>query len=183
MKFKKHSKQVNYLSKGPDGYFYSCSNDKMIIKWKLVEPKMGGFLGKALNKTKLAKYKIMDHTKEVIQVIPLDNNKFASCSCDNTIRIYQDYPEDKQPTFINMIKCEDSQSKFISMVKLNDNRIVTASTDNTLRFWDYSTFSLINDKNVQNVECLSTESMKLCGIDSLIIGGQGKIVLFDLSQH
>ena len=183
MKFKKHSKQVNYLSKGPEGYFYSCSNDKMIIKWKIVEPKMSGFLGKALNKTKLAKYKIMDHTKEVIQVIPLDNNKFASCSCDNTIRIYQDYPEDKQPTFINMIKCEDSQSRFISMVKLNDNRIVTASTDNTLRFWDYSTFSLINGKNVQNVECLSTEGMKICGIDSLIIGGQGKFVLFDLFQH
>lgn len=183
MKFKKHSKQVNYLSKGFDGYFYSCSNDKMVIKWKIVEPKMSGFIGKALNKTKLTKYKIMDHTKEVIQVIPLNDNKFASCSCDNTIRIYQDYPEDKQPTFINMIKCEDNQSRFISMVKLNDNRIVTASTDNTLRFWDYSTFSLINDKNVQNVECLSTESLKLCGIDTLIIGGKGTIVLFSLTEH
>lgn len=178
-KFKKHSKQVNYLSKGFDGYFYSCSDDKRVVKWKMSEQSIKKTLVMPMHK----KWVLHEHTAEVIQVIPLEGLKVASCSLDGTIQIYQDFKEEKSPKLIKSLSLENKEISFVSMIDAGKGIIITAMNDKSILFWDYNQFILLSKSTIKDVDCSSNESMKLMGKGSLIVGGKGVVTIINITSY
>ena len=178
-KFKKHSKQVNYLSKGIDWFFYSCSDDRKVIKWKMSDQPIKKNLVMPLHK----KWVLHEHKAEVIQVITLDKLKIASCSLDGTIQIYQDFLEEKAPQLLNSMSLANKDSSYIAMVSAGNKIIITAMNNKTLLFWDYQEYKQMDNKTINDVECSSNESMKLMGKGFLIVGGKGVVTIVDLMAY
>ena len=178
-KFKKHSKQVNYLAKGLDWFFYSCSDDKKVIKWKMSDQPIKQTLIMPLHK----KWVLHEHAAEVVQVITLEKLKIASCSLDGTIQIYQDFLEEKAPKLLHSMKLANKESSFIAMLNAGNKMIITAMSNNTLLFWDYQEYKQIENKTLTDVECSSNESMKLMGKGFLIVGGKGVVTIVDILAY
>ena len=159
MKYKMHTKAVNYIEKESDEYFFSCSDDGTVIRWKMTSSALSFEFAFKLLKTFSMKYQIIKgHTDRVTQVLRLDRNLFCSCSDDKTIRFYRT-SNDKEPEFINELKADDMIGNFISMLQFDNNLLVTASSDNKLRFWNYETKTYLKEKTIEKVKCSGVDCM------------------------
>ena len=184
MKYKKHKLAVNYLDKESNDYFLSCSDDGTVIRWKVIPPTSAEtpseFKFKILSLFSVKCQVLRGHTAKVTQV--LSANEFIfSCSDDKTIRCYLSTNDDREPKFIKSITAKNMNGNFVCMLDIDGLMLVTTSTDNIMRFLDYKTLQNLPEKSVDNVECAGVNCMRLLKF-SLIIGGKGKVTVYDLKK-
>ena len=74
-------------------------------------------------------------------------------------------------------------SIFIGMILLNDCRLVTASEDNVLRFWDTNSFEQIENQRIEKVQCFCADSMKILNEKILIVAGEKKLSIIDVYRN
>ena len=87
------------------------------------------------------------HSDYIWKVIPLRNNRIASCSWDRTIKIWNsNYP-------YNLISTIKGHTSYVdSIIKLKDKDIlISGSLDKTLRKWNLLTYQCISI--IKNVDC------------------------------
>lgn len=182
MKFKSHKGPVNCLARESDEYFYSCSDDQKVIRWgKLSTSCLSVF---KLIRQFSPKYQVLEgHKDKVTQVLKLEApNLFCSCSDDKTIRIYWTYRNEQDPIFVSSMQADDMTDNFISMVDVGNNILATISKDSKLRFWDYQGVNYLSEKTIENIDCVSLNSMQKMN-NFLIFGGTSKISVFNLITH
>ena len=94
------------------------------------------------------------HRKTINKLISLPNNRFASCSSDRTITIWNDIFPIK-----NLIGHSD---QVLSIIYIKEKELlISCSSDRTLRIWDMRTFQC--NTVFKNVNCC--HSSGLCQID------------------
>ena len=105
---------------------------------------------------------INDHTSNVTSLLLLKDGRVASCSWDNTIRIYDpsnDYHCDE------VIKRESYHTT--SICELDDGTIVSCSEDRSIMIGDY-TIKSAHDRTVNKVIALPNRRIASCSEDKTI---------------
>ena len=122
-----HSHDIKDLLKINENIFISSSKDKTIKFTKLEE-----------NYSKFTVIKSIEiHQEEINQTIKLrKDNLFASCSNDNSIKIWQfDFSDDKNNVVVNNSSYHDT--KILSICELPNSNIISISEEGFLIFWEY----------------------------------------------
>lgn len=176
-KFKGHKGGVNYFCRAGNEHFLSCSDDGKIMKWETKNLLLHFELALKLTNAFIYKNEIFKHNGKVLQLLVKNDKIYISLSTDKTIKIWE---EKRNASLIGTLT--EVSSTFISMVLLKDCRLVTASEDKLLRFWDLGTFEQIKSQNIPNVDCLSTGSMKSLNDKLLLIGGENQFVIIDVNR-
>ena len=118
-----------------DGTIVSCSQDKSRI---------------------IGDYTIHNaHDNGISKVIALPNNRIASCSWDNTIKIWKSNPPYCDTPLI-VLKGHSHWVNSILYLKEKDI-MISGSNDNALRLWNMSTYQCITV--IEGVECYWTNSL------------------------
>ena len=117
------------------------------------------------------------HSDYIWKVIPLRNNRIASCSRDNTIKIWNsNHP-------YNLIKTLNGHSKDVtSIIQLKDKDILISGSyyDNTLRKWNLLTYQC--DEIINNVDCYYNNSLLEIDNNRIIVGGGRVITIVNISN-
>lgn len=177
-KFKGHKGGVNYLCCAGKEHFLSCSDDGKIMKWETKNLLLHFELALKLTNVFTNKNEIYTHKGKVLQLLVKNDKIYISLSTDKTIKIWE---EKRSVTLIGTLT--ETNSTFISMVLLKDCRLVTASEDKLLRFWDLGSFEQIESQHIPNVDCLSTGSMKSLNDKLLLIGGKNQFSIIDVNRN
>ena len=178
MKYKAHTKAVNYICKESNQYFLSCSDDGTVIRWKLTSTAISCEIAFKLLKTFSMKFQVLKgHTDRVTQVLSLPGRIICSCSDDKTLRFYKSSIDDTEPKFIQEMSDSTMVGNFIAMCDLDQGFLATVSSDNILRFWNYNHYRFLSEKSIENVECASVDSMKVIN-GKLLIGGKNKVTIY-----
>ena len=122
-----HSHDIKDLLKINENIFISSSKDKTIKFTKLEE-----------DYSKFTVIKSIEiHQEEINQTIKLrKDNLFASCSNDNSIKIWQfDFSDDKNNVVVNNSSYHDT--KILSICELPNSNIISISEEGFLIFWEY----------------------------------------------
>jgi WD40 repeat protein len=129
-----------------------------------------------LNKAYIFDNIIKAHNKGVYKVIELDNKKLASCSEDNTIKIWQ-----REKGKYNLIR--NLEKNVFTILSLKNNIIVYASFDNkSISFWDYEKNEII--KELSDIRTNGfINSISLINDNLLGVGGHEFIYLIDLKNY
>ena len=130
-----HNKEINDLLKINENIFISSSEDQTIKFIKLFD----NFSGYNILKN------IKIHLNAVNQTINLRrNNLYASCSNDNSIKVFKyDVTDDKN----NDIIVENSlynNNAFLTICELTNFNIISISKDGNLKFWEYKDYNYNN---------------------------------------
>ena len=116
------------------------------------------------------------HSDYIWKVIPLRNNRIASCSGDKTIKIWNsNHP-------YNLIKTLNGHTGWVtSIIQLKDKDIlISGSDDKTLRKWNLLTYQC--DKIINNVECWYSNSLLEIDNNRIIVGGKNVITIVNISN-
>ena len=105
------------------------------------------------------------HDSWIWKVITLPNNRIASCSDDETIKIWKSNPP-YSDTPINVLKTHWGVTSLL-YIKERDI-LISRSQDDTLRLWNMSTYQC--DKVIEGVDCYSTNSLYQIDKDRVIVG-------------
>ena len=180
MKFKGHSKGINYLCKLGEEEFLSCSDDRLIIRWGISKSicRME-FVLKIANAMN-AKCKVLGHAAEVIKVLPFRESLFISCSLDKTIKVWINA---EKP--LEIFKVTNSEGNLVSFEILDDYRFVSASTVKKLTFWkvqdDSKQIKIFSENTVTDVECFYINSLKKLNNRILLVGGKWELTIVDIN--
>ena len=177
-KFKGHKSAVNYLCCIGKEHFLSCSDDGKILKWEVKSAFLTFEFALKLSNAFNEINQICKHRSKIFQILPENEKIFISLSADRTIKFW----EDKRPPSIIGTMTEPT-SIFIGMILLNDCRLVTASEDNVLRFWDTNSFEQIENQRIEKVECFCADSMKILNEKILIVAGEKKLSIIDVYRN
>ena len=159
-----HLNGVSYLCPSSTNTLISSGYDKQIKIWEIT-----------LKHYKL-KQTLDGHSKCVYQVLTLTNDRFASCSQDKTIRIWEfggNYSL-KQTLY-------GHNDTITSIIQRKDKEIlVSGSDDQNLIFWDLVKYKKVN--MLQNVYCACQTSLYEFEEGILLVGGKGcvKVVNMDM---
>ena len=116
------------------------------------------------------------HSDYIWKVIPLRNNRIASCSWDRTIKIWNsNYP-------YNLISTIKGHTSYVdSIIKLKDKDIlISGSLDKTLRKWNLLTYQCISI--IKNVDCAYSNSLLEIDNNRIIVGGKNVITIVNISN-
>ena len=117
-----HDDEINCLCELRHNILISCSDDKLIKIWKVTSNDL------ILDKT------LSNHTANIRKVISLSQKKFASCSQDFTIRIWNSISPYQQLTVI------DLKHKVYSIIQLSKHDLLIASSsERCIQFWNVNT--------------------------------------------
>ena len=107
------------------------------------------------------------HNKYINKVIALPNNRIASCSDDNTIKIWKSDP----PYSDTPIKVLEGYCNCVnSLLYIKESDImISGSWDDTLRLWNMTTYQCY--KVIEGVECRWNNSIYQIDKDRVIVGG------------
>lgn len=138
-----HFGQVNYLSKLDENRFISSSSDKTIKIWNknLNNNLVNLNLGIIKENPVLVKYEceatLLGHTNKVCKAILISNSRIASCSYDQTIKIWNSHP-----TYECLSTLQGHKREVTLIIELTDGRLLSNSIDanNTLLFWNLSSY-------------------------------------------
>ena len=111
-------------------------------------------------------------------LIPLPNNRIASCSTDKTIKIWKSNP----PYSDTPIKVLEGHSSYVnSLLYIKERGImISGSCDVTLRIWNMSTYQC--DKVIEGVDRCSTNSLYQIDKDRVIIGGVNSFSIVNIDK-
>ena len=112
------------------------------------------------------------------KVIPISNNRFAFCSLDETIRVWQSKEPYKE---IKILQGHTDAVRCIIQLK-GKEKLVSGSWDQTIRIWNLLTY--ICEKSIPNVDCGERNGIIEIEDSKIIVGGGGciQIVNYATSQ-
>lgn len=124
---------------------------------------------------------IKEHCDSVTKVIELSDNRFASCSNDSTVKLYQNfYPYNSVKTLQKY-----PSSNFMSLIETQDKKFIVAGQckdeenkeEGCICLWDNENYEL--EKCIYGVDCFDSNSL----FDfrrKLIVGGECEITIISL---
>lgn len=124
-----HNNSIYSLCEFPNNQLVSSSEDTTIIIWQISQ--------KALTQL----HQITGHTKAVNKVININQNYFASCSADNTVKIWSHTDNYKE------IVSLEHKSPVCSIISLSTKPVLVSSSagmSDSVMFWDLRTYKLIS---------------------------------------
>ena len=104
----------------------------------------------------------------IYKVIPLPDNRIASCSDEKTVTIWTSEPP-YSDTPIIVLKGHSSSVKSILYIKERDI-LISGSQDDTLRLWSMTTYKF--EKVINGVKCDWSNALYQIDNDRVIAGGQ-----------
>ena len=118
------------------------------------------------------------HDSWIWKVITLPNNRIASCSADDTIKIWKSNPRYSDTP----IKVLEGHSFFVTSLLYIKERdiLISGSRDDTLHLWNMSTYQC--DKVIEGVECYSTNSLYQIDKDRVIVGGANSFSIVNIDK-
>ena len=158
-----HTDCVTYISQLYNNILISCSSHTIKI-WSITQSSYQ------------CDYTINNaHNDYIWKVIPLTNNRIASCSGDKTIKIWN---SNHPYNLINTLNGHTDDVR--SIIQLKDKDIlISESDDNTLRKWNLLTYQC--DKIINNVWCYKNSLLEIDN-NRIIVGGIGIITIVNISN-
>ena len=160
---KGHNNGVNYISELDNNKLISCSYKEIKI-WSINQLSYQ------------CDYTIHDAYSDYIgKVIQLTNSRIASCSKDNTVKIWNsNHP-------YNLIKTLNGHFDVRSIIQLKDKDIlISGNNNNILRKWNLLTYQC--DTIIKNVNCFDSNSLLEIDKNRLIVGGINEITIVNISN-
>ena len=158
-----HTDCVTYISQLYNNILISCSSHTIKI-WSITQSSYQ------------CDYTINNaHNDYIYKVIPLTNNRIASCSADKTIKIWNsNHP-------YNLINTLNGHNNYVtSIIQLKDKDIlISGSWDNTLRKWNLLTYQCV--KIINNVWCYNNSLLEIDN-NRIIVGGYNVITIVNISN-
>lgn len=151
-----HNEKIFSLSILPSGELLSSGYEEVKI-WRINE-----------NDYELI-HSFIWHEDAIFNVIVLEDGKLCSCSSDQTIKIWDNNYQ--------LITTLIGHGDFVSAVIEMNGIIVSASFDNTLRFWEKETYECI--KVLKDFFIYSSSSLAKIQDNTLLVGG--RLVLYVIS--
>ena len=156
-----HSKSVTSISILDNGYLVSSSEDKTIKIWEINQKNF------RLVQT------ITSHTFWVYKVIQLTGSRMASCSQDETIKIFN-----SEIPYNHIVSLNGHTNDIYSLIELKNRKyIVSGSEDKTIRFWNNKTYKC--DFLVRNVYCCFRNSMIEIDKSRILVGGNNEYFIIN----
>ena len=159
-----HTWGVVSIDQLDNGKLISCSGFTIKI-WSIYE------------KSYVCECTLKDTANQVTQkVLSLPGSKFASCSTDKNVKIWNGNPP------YNLIKILDGHIAALESLLCikRKNKLLSGGKDNTLRIWNISTYQC--QTIIMKVECFSQNSMIELENNKIFIGGKNKIAIIDLNK-
>lgn len=160
---------VSYVTQLENGKVVACSYDRTIKVFTIAE------------KTYVCDITIDKHKGWVLQVIPLYNNNFASCSRDKKIKIWNGNPPYNKIT--TLYEHYSDSIGFINRMTLlrSKNYLVSSNEVGTLFFWNMTSYSA---EHIISSENFDSENYNLfeCENSILLVSRKDMICLFDLKS-
>ena len=159
-----HLNGVSYLCPARNNTLISSGYDKQIKIWEIT------------TKHYKLKQTLDGHSKCVYQVLTLTNDRFASCSQDKTIRIWEfggNYSL-KQTLYGH----NDTITSI--MQRQRKEILISGSDDQNLIFWDLVKYKKVN--MLQNVCCACQTSLYEFEEGILLVGGKGSVKVVNLDM-
>ena len=141
----------------------SCRKDRIIVIWELLKDQ-----GKILHQI------LTHHTHYLTKAIQLSKERIASCSYDDTIEIF-----DANYQSLKILKVYGKGVKSIIELK-NKNLIVSAGTNDTIRFWNTLTYGC--ETVSTDIPCGGNKCMIELDKGILVVCGKDKISVIDLNN-
>ena len=118
------------------------------------------------------------HDDYIYKVITLPNNRIASCSQDETIKIWKSNPHYSDTP----IKVLTGHSRdVISLLYIKERDVmISGSYDKTLRLWNMSTYQC--DKVIEGVFRCFTNSLYQIDKDRVIVGGDDSFCIVNIDK-
>lgn len=155
----RHTQNILSICELEDGTIASCSSDKSIM--------IGDYL--ILNA----------HDNEIQKIITLSNNRFASCSRDNKIKIWKGTPP-YNSTPIKVLEGHTNYIISILYVKEKD-LLVSASTDKTLRLWSISTYQCISI--ITDISICWINALYQIDSERVIVGAKDRFFIVNIEKR
>ena len=154
----RHSHFIPSICELNDGTIVSCSLDKSII--------IGDYI---INNA---------HNDCIFKVITLPNNRIASCSKDNRIKIWKSNPQ-YSDTPIKVL--EGLSGVFCSILYIKERDImISVSSEKTLLLWNMQTYKY--DKVINGVECCWNNALYQIDSDRVIVGGFDSLCILNIDK-
>ena len=118
------------------------------------------------------------HEFEINKVIALPDNRIASCSIDNTIKIWKSNPP-YSDTPIKVLEGHDNGVRCLLYIKERDI-MISGSEDEILRLWNMSTYQC--GTVIEGVDCCWTHSLYQIDKDRVIVGGYNSFSIVNIDK-
>ena len=115
------------------------------------------------------------HTSWITKIVQISENKIATSSGDNTIKIWEFVNEKK----LKLIKTLNKhKSTVISIAKIKDkNWLVSVSYDNKLIIWDLNKYIIL--KEINDIKCNFINGIKELPKKRMIISSDTSLVIIN----
>ena len=169
MTIKEYSNYIMHLTQLKNGNLVSLGADAYINIYSLLD-----------NYKYIVLQKIKNHTSRIHKLREIDNNKFMTCSDDNTIKFFfkdkNEYKEDY--TLQDDITIND-------ILRTKEKEIVYSGYNNSyfIRFYDLKSRKKIDSTKVTNFYAGLSDFLYMMCQKYLLVETNSSIIIFDVNQH
>ena len=164
---REHSGRVFYLFTHSNGNLISCSYDKTIKVFSILDND---------NNYKCIQT-ITNHRSAVFKVIEIPEEKILSISADKTIKIFNKENNDEF-TYEKTIKCNDISEDVVLCL---DKEIATASHSESIHFFNYEFGEEENNSPIMEIKITGWNNVLKVLNENLFVCGFGGIYLINLN--
>ena len=166
-----HSKKINDLIRINEITIFSSSNDKTIKIIKLID-----------NFSKLNEIDTIDlNSAEINQTIKLkkEEDLYASCSNDKTIRIWKYNHENKHSKLKNII---NTYKEVLTLYELPNNNLICISKDEFLKFFELKEENYLCIKSLKGFKDPLHNCIFLLNEKTILVGIKKAIYIIDINK-